>query len=213
MTDRGEATVIVADDHEIVRRGTCQILDDIPDVRVVAEVADGLSAIAAVKLHQPRLLLLDAAMPHARGIEVLADARRWSPSTAVILLTGFTAGTVLAQWLDADVEGILLKTSTPEDIRAGIETVLAGGRYISPKAQAALEVATARPALTDREREVLSSIAMGRQSREIADRLSISARTVEKHRASLMAKVGVKSVAQLIGYALREGLLDDQSQL
>ena len=208
-----EKKVIVADDHAIARSGTIAVLSQIPDVRIVAEVADGLSAIAHVKKEQPDLLVLDAAMPHASGIEVLADTRRWSPDTKITLLTGFTSAGILANWLSADVEGILLKSCDPDEMRACFETVLSGGRFISKEASEILEQTTPIEAITNREREVLSLIAMGLQSADIADRLSISARTVEKHRASLMAKVGVNSVAQLIAYALREGLLEEHRQM
>ena len=205
--------VIVADDHAIARSGTIAVLSQIPNVRIVAEVADGLAAIAHVKKEQPDLLVLDAAMPHASGIEVLADTRRWSPETKITLLTGFTSAGILANWLSADVEGILLKSCDPEEMKACFETVLSGGRFISKEAGEILEQTTPIEAITNREREVLALIAMGLQSADIADRLSISARTVEKHRASLMAKVGVNSVAQLIAYALREGLLEEHRQM
>lgn len=208
-----EKRVIVADDHGIARSGTIAVLAQISGVCVVAEVADGLSAIAEVKKRQPDLLVLDAAMPHASGIEVLADTRRWSPKTAIILLTGFTSAGILANWLAADVEGILLKSCGPDEMKLCFETILSGGRFISNDASQILEQTTPIDSITNREREVLSLIAMGRQSTDIANRLSISARTVEKHRASLMAKIGVNSVAQLIAYALREGLLDEHRQM
>ena len=206
-------TVIVADDHAVARTGTKSVLSEIAGVSIVAEVADGLSAIAAVKTHLPDLLVLDAAMPHAKGIEVFADARRWSPGTAIVLLTGFTSAGFLANWLDAEVDGILLKSCEPSEMRTCFETVLAGGRFIAEEVGDILERTTPADAFTNREREVLSLLAMGHQSVNIAERLNISSRTVEKHRASLMAKVGVNSIAQLIAYALREGLLDEHRQV
>lgn len=189
------------------------VLEQIPNLTIVAEASEGLSAIAQVKKHQPNLLVVDAAMPHARGIEVLADTRRWSPHTAIVLLTGFTSAGILSQWLDAGAEGILLKSCEPEEMLQGFKAVIAGGRFIAAQAREILENATGVMGLTNREREVLSLIAMGYQSASIADRLCISLRTVEKHRASLMAKVGVNSAAQLIAYALREGLLDGHTQM
>ena len=206
-------TVIIADDHAIVRDGTIAILRQLPGVEVVAEVSDGLSAIAQVKTHQPQMLVLDAAMPGAKGIEVLADTRRWSKDTAIVLLTGFTSAGILADWLAADAEGILLKSCESGEMRDCFETVLSGGRYVATAARDILERTTAAAQLTNREREVLSLIAMGHQNSGIAERLSISTRTVEKHRASLMEKVGVHSIAELVAYALREGLLDQQTQL
>jgi len=199
--------VVLADDHAVVREGVKIVLEEITGVEIAAEVADGLSAISAVKQHQPDLLVLDSAMPRAKGIEVLAEARRWSKST------GFTSAGVLANWLDAEVEGILLKSCSPADMKTCFETVLQGSRYFAQDALTILEDATGKIALTNREREVLSLIAMGYQNGAIGERLAISHRTVEKHRASLMEKVGVGSLAELIAYALREGLITEQTQL
>lgn len=206
-------SVVIADDHMIVREGLTQILEKLEDVIVLAEAEDGLAAIAALKKHQPDLLILDAAMPLAKGIEVLADCRRWSPSTAILLFTGFKSANILNDWLQANVEGILLKSSSGEEVEKAVQTVLAGDRYISEEAKAILETTDISAKLTNREREVLSMVATGRQNGEIAERLFLSVRTVEKHRASLMAKLGVHSVSELLVYALKEGLLDEYKQL
>lgn len=205
--------VVVADDHAIVRSATRQILADLPAVDVVAEAGNGIEAIAAVKKHHPHLLVLDAAMPLARGVEVFADARRWSPDTKVALLTGFNAPGVLADWLSAGVDGLLLKSDPPEELRACFEALLSGANFVSSAVAAALKGVGPRPDLTHREREVLALIATGNANAAIADRLAISPKTVEKHRASLMAKLQVHSVAELLVYALKEGLLDEHRQL
>lgn len=205
--------IVIADDHGIVRDGTKQVFEQIRGATIVAEVSDGLAAIAAIKTHQPNLLVLDSAMPYAKGIEVLAETRRWSKQTAVVLLTGFTSAGILSTWLDAEVEGILLKSCSTDEMKTCFETVMSGGRFIAEGALEILERATETVALTDREREVLSLLAMGHQNTSIGERLNISSRTVEKHRASLMDKLGVGSLAELIAYALKEGLLDQQTQL
>lgn len=204
--------VVVADDHAIVRLSVVGILSAIDDTNVVAEVSDGLSAIAAVKRHQPELLMLDAAMPLARGIEVFAECRRWSPNTAVILLTGFTSPTLLADWLKADVNGILLKTCEPEEMQHGIEVVLAGGHFIATHARDAIDSGLKSDTLTLREQQVLSLIVSGERNDSIGVRLCISFKTVEKHRASIMRKLGVHSISELMIKALRHGLLDDRHQ-
>ncbi len=206
-------TAVIADDHAIVRQGTLQILTSIDNVEIVAEADNGLSAIAAVKKHEPDLLVLDAAMPMARGIEVYSEARRWTPQTRIVLLTGFTSLSLLADWLDAGVDGVLLKSCSPDELRRGFITVLEGGSYVAKSVQDKLGAAIAPSGLTAREHEVLSLIATGHANRAIAERLSISPKTVEKHRGSLMAKLGVHSVAELMVYALREGLLDEHKQL
>ncbi|MEP3889217.1 MAG: response regulator transcription factor [Hellea sp.] len=206
-------TAIIADDHAIVRQGTAQILASIEEVAVVAQTDNGLSAIAEVKKHQPNLLVLDAAMPMARGIEVYSEARRWSPDTRVILLTGFTSLSLLSDWLDAGVDGLLLKSCSPEEMREAFQVVLGGGNYIAKSVQEMLKTAIAPRGLTPREREILSLISTGHANSAIGKRLSISPKTVEKHRGSLMSKLGVHSVAELMVYALREGLLDEHKQL
>ncbi|MBI1211228.1 MAG: response regulator [Alphaproteobacteria bacterium] len=205
--------VVVADDHAIVRNATRQILLELPSVEVAAEASNGIEAIAAVKKYRPELLVLDAAMPLARGIEVFADARRWSPTTKVALLTGFNAAGVLADWLDAGVDGLLLKSDPPEEMKACFEALFGGANFVSKEVAAILQAAGPRPDLTHREREVLTLIASGHANAAIGERLSISAKTVEKHRASLMAKLQVHSVAELLTYALKEGLLDEHRQL
>lgn len=205
-------SVLIADDHAIVRQATRSLLEEMSGMVIVGEVSDGLSAIAALKRYRPDLLVLDAGMPGARGIEVFAEARRWSPTTRVCLLTGFTSVGLLSDWLDAGVDGIVLKTSETEEIAQGFLTLLEGQSFVAGEVRAILERDNAARTLTMREREVLALIAAGLENRGIGERLSISPKTVEKHRGSLMAKLGVHSAAELIVRALREGLLDDVRQ-
>lgn len=206
-------TIIIADDHAIVRQGTAQILMQIPDVEIVAEASDGLAAITAVKKHKPNLLVLDAAMPLARGVEVYADVRRWSPDTRVILLTGFTSVGLLSDWLNSGVDGMLLKTCSPEEMREAFIAVLGGSGYVAKEVSKMLKDAGDTQDLTPREREVMALVVAGRTNVEIGERLFISVKTVEKHRGSLMAKLGVRSVADLMVVALREGWLEEHKQL
>ncbi|MCP5060220.1 MAG: response regulator transcription factor [bacterium] len=207
------ATAVLADDHGIVRAATRQILAELGNIEIVEEAEDGLAAIAAIRTHEPDLLVLDAAMPLARGIEVFAEVRRWSPNTRVALLTGFTSVGVLSDWLNAGVDGLLLKSSPPEEMRRCFQALLAGSRFVASDVSEILEGAAPRPDLTPREREVLALIASGHANVGIGKRLSISPKTVEKHRASLMMKLDVHSIAELLVYALKEGLLDEHRQL
>jgi DNA-binding NarL/FixJ family response regulator len=204
---------IIADDHAIVRMAMKDIISGIADLELVAEADNGVETIALVKLHRPDLLLLDAAMPLARGVEVFADAKRWSPETRVAVVTGFTSTGMLSDWLAAGVDGLFLKSCPPEEMKGGFETILAGGKYVSEAVEKKIAEAHAGPELTAREREVLALVASGEQNARIAERLCISPKTVEKHRASLMAKLGVNSVSALLVHALREGLLDEYRQL
>ncbi len=208
-----EFRAIIADDHAIVRRSLADILGAISTVELVAEAENGIETIALVKEHKPDLLLLDAAMPLARGVQVYGEVRRWSPDTKVAVVTGFTATGMLADWLAAGVDGLFLKSAEPEEMQRGFTEILAGGKFIAQEVSDKLEAEPDREQLTAREREVLALIAAGHQNVAIGEKLFISPKTVEKHRASLMAKLGVNSVSALLVHALREGLLDEHSQL
>ncbi len=208
-----EYRAIIADDHAIVRRSLAEILAAIGTVEVVAEAANGLETIALVKQHKPDLLLLDAAMPLARGVQVYGEVRRWSPDTKVAVVTGFTATGMLADWLAAGVDGLFLKSAEPEEMQRGFTEILAGGKFVAQELSDKIAAEPDREELTAREREVLALIAAGHQNVAIGEKLFISPKTVEKHRASLMAKLGVNSVSALLVHALREGLLDEHSQL
>ncbi len=208
-------SVVIADDHGIIREALTAMLTTIDDIEIAGEADNGIATIAMVKDIRPELLLLDAAMPLARGVEVYAESKRWSPETKVAVVTGFTSTTMLADWINAGVDGLFLKSCPTEELRKGIELILAGGQYVSDAVSARIAEANNNESadVTPREREVLALIAAGYQNAGIAERLHISAKTVEKHRASLMAKVGVNSVSGLLVYALREGLLDEHRQL
>lgn len=217
MVSRGGAksvrSVVVADDHAIVRQAVISIIGDIPNSSIAAQASNGMEAIAAARKHQPDLLVLDAAMPFAKGVEVFAEVRRWCPKTRIVALTGFTSVNLLAEWIDLGVDGLMLKGCDPDDIRRGFELVLAGHKYVAPEAKEILGQAASGIGLSTREREVLSLIGGGFSNAAIAERLGISIKTVEKHRGSLMAKLDVHSVAELLSYALREGYLDVHKQL
>ena len=217
--DPFEIRVVIADDHAIVRSGLRAALEA-PDAlagvraRVVAEASDGLAAIAAVKRHQPQLLLLDVAMPHAGGIEVLLEVRRWSPATRVVVFTGITATGLVADLIDAGVDGLFSKAADTAELFAKIPLILRGGRAVATPFVEALEAApSSRGRLTDRERQTLNMIIAGRSNKEIAAGLGISIKTVDKHRTSLMQKLEVSSVAQLVARALKDGLIDPAREL
>lgn len=206
-------SAVIADDHDIVRSGLITSLSQVFNELVVAEADNGLMAISKVKEHSPDLLILDAAMPMARGVEVHVEARRWRPDTKTILFTGFTSRSLLSEWVRAGVEGIILKSCSEEEIIQCVSVVLAGGVYVAEAAQKLLANKDQLETLTDRERQVMSLVVAGRFNNEIASRLNISIKTVEKHRGSMMTKLGVRSAAELMAYALKTGLLDEFKQL
>ena len=205
--------VVIADDHPLVRNALRAIYESLPGVEIAGEAENGIEALALARSVRPAILSLDAGMPLSRGMEVFGEVRRWTPETRVIVVTGFTAVGTLAEWVSAGVEGLFLKTCPPDEMRKGFELVLNGGGYVSKAVLDILRTAPEDKNLTQRERQVLHLVAEGCSNAEIADRLSISIKTVDNHRTRLMAKLEVRSVAQLLAYALREGLLDQSQQL
>lgn len=200
-------TAVIADDHAMIRQGIAQILTS-AGVDVVAEASNGLEAIALVRKHQPTLLTLDIAMPYSRGIEVFGEARRWSPDTRIIVFSGMTSEGLLSELATAGAEAIFLKREEIAAFTAAIPDILAGRSLLGPGVAEILAAAAEREQLTAREKQILSLVAQGLGNRDIAERLGVSAKTVDNHRTNLMRKVQAHSVAELIAYAVREGLMD-----
>ncbi len=199
-------TAVIADDHPMIRQGLAQLLQT-AGISVVAEAGDGLEAIAMVRRHKPEILLLDVAMPYARGIEVFGEARRWSPATKIIVFSGMTSAGLIAELAQAGADGIFLKREDLTALAASIPTILDGRQTFGPGVATLLE-ASGKTDLTVREREVLGLVSQGLTNRDIGDRLGISTKTVDNHRSNLMRKIKVHSVAELMSFAMREGLLD-----
>lgn len=209
---------IIADDHAIVRAGLRTAIEtpglvEVDGIKVVAEAADGLQAIAALRQHRPHLLLLDVQMPHAGGLEVLVEARRWSPDTRIVVLTGVMSVGKISELVSSGVDGLFSKGEDNSEMYRQLPNILRGRRHIAASFVAMLEQAPDQPKLSDRERQTLNLIVAGKSNKEIAETLGISAKTVDRHRTNLMQKLDVHSVAQLIAYALREGLIDPAAGL
>lgn len=205
---------MIADDHAVVRGGLKSIVLGLDgfSVDVVGEAENGIEAISITKTTQPDLLLLDAGMPLSRGMEVFGEVRRWSPDTKVAVVTGFTSAGSLADWIGAGVDGLFLKSCPPDEMAHGFSLLLHGQGYVSKEVLQILERDDETSELSLRERQVLHLLAQGCSNAAIAERLSISAKTVDNHRTRMMAKLNVHSIAQLLAYALKEGLLDVSSQ-
>lgn len=209
----GVYTVVIADDHDIVRDGLRDSLAeagaaDEAQFEVVGEARNGLEAMAQVKANRPDLLFLDVSMPLANGLEVLADLKRWSPATRIVVFTGVSSSGLLAGLVESGVDGLFGKGMPTADLIAQLPLILAGGRVVAPELAQQIAQGQSAPALTERERQTLNMIIAGKSNREIAELLCISPKTVDKHRTSLMSKLGVHSVAELMAHALREGLVD-----
>lgn len=205
--------VLLADDHPLVRAGIRRVLESRPQVEIVAEAEDGQAAWEGIERYGPDLVVLDLSLPKLHGLEVLRRAKAAHPEIRIIVLTVHANREYLAQALQAGADSYLLKESAAHELLAAIDAVLAGQAYHSPQIQAQLtaELRSREPSgldrLTAREREVLREIAAGQSTKEIAARLGIGRRTVESHRASLMRKLELHSVALLTQFAIREGLL------
>lgn len=206
--------VILADDHTLVRAGIRRILESQPQFEVVAEAQDGAAAIEALERHDADVLVLDLNMNGLEGIDVLRQAKRSRPELRVVILTMHAGREYVSRALAEGADGYLLKDSAVQDLAGAIEAVMGGGTFFSPAIQQQMAEMVrdgghkqGLQGLTDREREVLTLIARGLSTKEIAADLDIGARTVETHRANLMRKLGVKSVALLTQVAIREGIV------
>jgi DNA-binding NarL/FixJ family response regulator len=210
-------TIVLADDHHVVRQGLRSLLEAEPDFSVVGETGDGLEATQLVERLQPDVLVLDLMMPSLNGLEVTRQVSQRSPQTHVVILSMHANEAHVLEALRAGAAAYVLKESTSAELVRAVHEAIAGRRYLSPPlSERAIEVymQKAEPAaldpyetLTAREREVLHLVAEGHTNAEIADRLFISRRTVETHRANLMRKLSLRTQTDLISYALRRGIL------
>jgi two-component system response regulator NreC len=205
--------VILADDHTLVRAGIRRILESQPQFEVVAEAQNGAETIESLRQHEADVLVLDLNMTGLEGIEVLRQCKTTHPDVKVLILTMHAGREYVARAIAEGADGYLLKDSAVQDLAAAIESVMGGGTFFSPAIQQQMaEIVRdghrqGLPGLTDREREVLTLIARGLSTKEIAATLDIGPRTVDTHRSNLMRKLGVKSVALLTQVAIREGIV------
>ncbi|MFL5869804.1 MAG: response regulator [Solirubrobacterales bacterium] len=210
-TTRDLITVVLADDHEMVRNGIRMVLEAEPDIEVVAEAGDADSAARYVLGHKPTVLILDLTMPGGSGLETIPKALEASPDTGIVVLTMQDEPAFARQALQAGAHGYVIKHSAASELVGAIRTVVAGGTYINPSLGARL--ATEPPSndkapdeLTPREIEVLRLLALGYMNPEIAEQLVLSVRTVETHRANIQRKAGLTTRAELVAYAMEHDL-------
>jgi DNA-binding NarL/FixJ family response regulator len=204
--------VLLADDHRLVRAGLRALLDEIPDVDVVAEAADGVQAVQLTRQHQPDIALLDISMPNLGGLAALRQLNGSAPATRVLLLSMHDDEAYVTEAIHAGAAGYLIKDCAVEELTLALHAVARGDCYLSPSvsrklAQAFKKGAAAAPALTARQIEILRQVAQGASSKEIARALNLSIKTVETHRAQIMERLGIRDVAGLVRYAVRSGLI------
>ena len=203
----GRITVVLADDHHLVRRGFRRLLEDDPRIEVIGEAATGDEAIRLAAELRPQVVVMDAAMPGTNGMAATRAIRAATPEIAVLMLSMHSEETVVQQAMDAGASGYILKNVVDLDLAAAIARVAAGEKVI--------DQSLVRPALTGerhrltaRELEVLQLICDGLSNKDIATRLALSANTVAVHRANIMATLGVHKTAELVVYALQHGLVN-----
>lgn len=211
------ATVLIADDHPIVRFGLKRLIDREPDLTVVAEAQDGAEAINAALELQVDLAIIDVAMPRKTGLQAAEELAKRAPEVRVLILSMHDNDQYILAAARAGASGYMLKSDADEQIVAACRSLLRGDLFICPSATPALRTqiehvrqgkAGPRDVLTRRELEVLKLVAEGHSSREIAEQLTISLKTVERHRSNIMAKLRVTDRVQLARHAIRRGLVD-----
>lgn len=211
-------TIILADDHQVLREALRLLLETQTDFKVIAETGDGLEALQLTEKHKPDVLIADMMMPGLSGLEVARRTKRLFPAVKVIVLSMHDAESYVVESLQAGVAGYVLKKSSSQELVFAIRQALAGNLYLSPSLnERAIQAYMQRSqesriedpfdALTDREREVFQLAAEGLNNPQIAERLSLSARTVEMHRGNLMKKLGLKSQTELVKYAVKRGMV------
>lgn len=210
-------SILLADDHPIVRHGLRTLLEAEPDFHIVGETDDGLETVRLVEHLQPDVLVLDLMMPSLSGLEVTRQVCRRVPKTRVIILSMHANEAYVLEALRHGAMGYVLKETSAAELVRAVREVVAGRRYLSaPLSERAIEAYIQKASegildpyetLTTREREVLHLAAEGHTNAEIAARLTISPRTVEVHRANMMRKLGLRTQTDLIRYALRRGIL------
>lgn len=211
--------VLIAEDHHLVRQGIRALLEKKPSIEVVGEAKDGREALAFTSQLLPDILLLDINLPHITGIEVARDIQELGLQTVVVMLSMYSDESLIRRAFQNGARGYLLKSSIAADLIEAVECAYRGEFYLSPDIREnfnldelrqlhVLSHSTARPLpLTPRERQVCQLIAQGLTNQAIAKKLNISVKTVEKHRAHLMEKLGVQDMAGLIRAALQQGLI------
>ena len=210
--------ILLVDDHRILREGLCALLTREPGLEVVAQVGDGDAALKAVRRAPPDLVLMDIHLPDMNGIEVARRILAVFPEVKVIMLSSDHGHDSVHEALLAGVSGYVLKENASEELVRAIRAVVGGQLYLCPEVSTEIiasyrrgqlpNIAPPGPELSNREREVLKLLADGLRTKEIAERIGVSTKTVETYRHRLMEKLQLTSVAELTRYAIREGIVE-----
>jgi two-component system, NarL family, response regulator NreC len=214
--------VLIVDDHPVVRSGLRGMLESAADIEVVGEAGDAKQAVFETRAQKPDIILMDVVMPGPSGIEAIPDVLHEAPDVKVLILSMQDDPNYVRQAFAAGAAGYVLKEAADTDLVAAVREVAGGGRYVHATLGALIVAADAeereraeQDPLSDRERDVLHLLALGHTNQEISDKLFISVRTAETHRAHIMQKLRLSTRAELVRYALDQGLLerdDDKTQ-
>jgi DNA-binding NarL/FixJ family response regulator len=210
--------ILLADDHALVRRGVRLILDNEPDLRVVAEAADGAEAVELARADPPDLAILDIAMPRMTGLQAARELSRIQPGLRILILTMYDNEQYFFEALRVGAAGYVLKSVADRDLVEACHAAMRDEPFLYPGVVTALVreyldrarngVDIPARAVTDREEEVLKLVAEGHSTKEIAELLFISVKTVERHRSNILAKLGLRDRLELTRYAIRAGLIE-----
>ena len=203
--------ILLADDQLLVREGMRALLANLPQYEIIAECAEGASAVDAVCRLHPDVVLLDIDMPGISGIEAAKLIHAFDPGIKILILSSIDRRDIVQQALGAGASGYLHKDFILDELRFALGTILAGSRYLSPRIQDSLikdKDGPITPGLTPRQTEILRLVAAGKTTKEVARVLGISPKTVEFHRAQIMDRIGVHNVTALTRYAMQHGLIN-----
>lgn len=215
MINTVNVKIIIVDDHPILRRGLCQALAQHPNLTLVGDAATGQQGLALARELKPDLAVMDIHLPDMNGLEVTRQMLAALPAIKVVIFSSNASRATVDEALEAGACGYLSKSSAVEELVQAIDMVMAGKLYLSPEMSAGLledyrnklvGIEPSKPILSDGERRLLRLVAEGRRNKEIAAELAISVKSVETYRSRLMKKLGCSSSAELIRYAVREGI-------
>ncbi|HUO34737.1 MAG TPA: response regulator transcription factor [Candidatus Acidoferrum sp.] len=202
-------TVLLVDDHALVRRGFRRILEDEADISVAGEAGDGTEAVRLALELKPDVVVMDCALPESSGIVAARRILEMNPLQKIVMLSMHSEETLVRQALEAGARGFMLKSAVDLELAAAVRKVAAGEMVLAPELERAATLRGERNAgLTPRELEILQLIVEGKSNKEIADQLKLSANTVAVHRANIMDALGIHKTAELVVYAIRNGLVN-----
>jgi DNA-binding NarL/FixJ family response regulator len=215
--------ILLADDHLLVRAGIRSLVEGMQGMSIVAQADNGREAVALAKTHKPDLVIMDITMKEMNGIEAMAQILLLTPPPRVLILSMHSAEEFVRRAMKAGAHGYIVKDSAPLELSMAIEAVMRGEIYLSPRVSRHVVTGLIQGAggngqessigaLTARQREILQLIAEGKSTKEIAFVLEVSVKTVETHRADLMDRLGIRDVAGLVVFAIRNGLIDIDHQ-